>query len=231
MASGSAVTGSTDSSGNLIFKDVSGNTILTINGVSRSVVFASGAALQMPTTQRTGYIDLPLSSWRVANAAGTDYGLLAATAAIGSGGVGGADASPALIRVNAGTDTAARIVYADAVVKPILNDFTLPPDVDAASALTFKAIAAMSGTNNATTVLTLVWRAVGPGAYAAGADQGSASTAFAAVTTLVTKSWAIAAAAINAPGNHVSVMLTPDSPGTDAMHIYSTWVEYTRLST
>lgn len=187
--------------------------------------------LTLPATLRTGFIDLPLHTWRIADAAATNYGLLAATAAIGSGGVGGIDASPGISRKNAGTDTTALIIYADAVVKPLLNDFTLPPDVDASAALTFKVLAAMAGTNSSATVLTLTWVAVGPGAYAAGANQGSASSAFAAVTTLVTKSYTIAAAAINAPGNHVSVSLTPDSPGTDAMHIYGMWCEYQRVTT
>ena len=201
---------------------------ITFNASSNRLDFAAGVGLTPPTGQAKGIIDLPLSSWRIANAAATDYGLLAATAAIGSGGVGGADASPALIRVNAATDPTARIVYADGVVKPILNDFTLPFDFDPAVAASFKILAAMSGTNNATTVITLDWRAVKAGTYAAGANQGSATSAFAAVATLVEKSIAIAAAAINAPGTHVSVSLTPDSPGTDALHIYGTWVEYTR---
>lgn len=224
-----------DSTGNIILYDKGGNIIFTGDGTNRKVTFPSGSALDLsgatftpPTALRTGIIDLPLHTWRLANAGATDYALLAATANIGSGGVGGADATPALIRVNAATDKTARIVFADAVLKPILNDFTIPPDCDATAALTFKALAAMSGTNDATSILTLTWVAVAAGAYAAGSDQGGATSAFAAVTTLVQKSVVIAAAAINAPGSHVSVSLTPTSPGTDAMHIYGTWVEYTK---
>ncbi len=228
-----------------VFYDKSGNIIFTIDGANRKLTLPSGSTLDVSAATltggaasvtaamlganlRKGIIDLPLTSWRIANAGAVDYGLLAATAAIGSGGVGGADASPALIRVNQGTDKTVRIVYADAVVKPILNDFQIPNDCDASAALTFKVLAAMSGTNDATSILTLTWVAVGAGAYAAGSDQGGATSAFAAVTTLVEKSVAIAAAAINAPGSHVSVSLVPTSPGTDAMHIYGTWVEYTR---
>lgn len=189
---------------------------------------ASVTAAMLGANLRTGTIDLPLTSWRITDNANTNYGLVAATAVIGSGGVGGIDGEPSLTRVNAGTDPTARLVWLDAKLDPILNDFTLPADCDASAALTFKVLAGMSGTNNATTTLTLDWRAVGPGAYAAGANQGSASTAFAASANLVVKSFTIAAAAINAPGNHVSVSLTPDSPGTDAMHMYGSWVEYTR---
>lgn len=234
-----------DSSGNIILYDKAGNIIFTGDGTNRKVTFPASSTLDVSAATltlgagqvtaaflgaslKTGFIDLPLHTWRIANAGANDYGLLAATAAIGSGGVGGADASPSLIRVNTSTDKTARLVYADAVVKPILNDFTLPPDVDASAALTFKVLAAMSGTNDATSILTLTWVAVAAGAYAAGADQGSASTAFAAVTTLVQKSFTVAAAAINAPGSHVSVSLVPTSPGTDAMHIYGAWCEYTR---
>lgn len=216
--------------GNLVFYDKAGNVMVTFDGTNRKLTIPSGAAIQLPTTQRTGRIDLPLASWRVADAAATNYGLVAATAAIGSGGVGGIDGAPRITRVNAATDTTARIAYGDAELKPILNDFTLPPDVDATAALTFKILCGMAGANNATSILTLTWVAVGPGAYAAGSDQGSATTAIASAT-LVTKSIAIAVAAINAPGNHVSVSLTPTSPGTDAMHIYGTYVEYTKLST
>lgn len=201
---------------------------LTFDAANNRLSFAAGVGLSLPTGQSKGRIDLPLTSWRVSNAGNTDYGLVAATAVIGSGGVGGADAEPALIRVNGATDPTARLVYLDGKLDPILNDFTIPPDFDETAAATFKILAAMSGTNNATTVITLDWRAVAAGTYAAGANQGSATTAFAAVATLVEKSITIAAAAINAPGSHVSVSLTPTSPGTDALHIYGTWLEYTK---
>lgn len=217
------------------YYDKSGNVIATFDKDNRKQTFpasstldASAATVKLPTNLRTGTIDLPLTSWRLANAGANDYALLAATANIGSGGVGGADATPALIRVNTSTDKTARIVFADAVVKPILNDFTIPYDADVTAGFTFTALAAMSGTNDATSILTLTWVAVGAGAYAAGSDQGGATSAFAAVTTLVAKTVAIGAAAINAPGNHVSVSLVPTSPGTDAMHIYGTYVTYTK---
>lgn len=212
----------------IVYYDAQGNEIFRIDGVNRRVAFAAGSGLTLPTSQAVGFIDLPLNSWRVTNAANTDYGLVAATALIGSGGVGGIDAEPSLTRVNVATDPTTRLVWLDGKLDTILNDFTLPPDVDAASPLIFKCLAAMSGTNDATSILTLTWTATAAGAYAAGANQGGATSAFAAVTTLVQKSVTIAAAAINAPGSHVSVSLTPTSPGTDAMHLYGTWVEYTK---
>jgi len=186
-------------------------------------------AAYLATTVKTGIIQLPLHTWRIMDIGSSDYDAVAVDAGVnGSGGTIGIDGTPLITRVNAATDKASRIVFADAITSSILNDFTLPPDVDATAALTFKVLAAMSGTNDATSILTLSWVVVGPGAYAAGADQGGATSAFAAVTTLVEKSRTIAAAAINAPGNHVSVELVPTSPGSDAMHIYATWVEYTR---
>lgn len=193
---------------------------------------ASGAVTvsKLSSTMQLGTIQLPLNSWRITDNANTDVALVAATAVIGSGGVGGIDAEPALKRVNAATDKKTRIEYLDGKLDPIFNDFVIPADCDVASGLTFKVTAAMSGTNNNTTILTLVWVGVKAGAYAAGSDQGGATSAFGATaTTLVTKSVAIAAAAINAPGTAVSVELTPTSPGTDALHIYATWVEYTRI--
>lgn len=208
-----------------VYKD--GVEWLTFDGINSRLTFAAASGLSLPTGQAKGIVDLPLTSWRIADAAGTNYGLLAATAAIGSGGVGGIDASPGISRVNAATDMTACIIYADEVVKPILNDFTLPYDFDATVAASFKILCAIDGTNNATSILTLTWCAVGPGVYAAGTDQGGACSAI-ANASLVTKSIAIAANAINAPGNHVAVSLTPTSPGTDAMHIYATYLEYTK---
>jgi hypothetical protein len=191
---------------------------------------AAGAvtAEKLSSTMQLGTIDLPLTSWRVTDNANTNYGLVAATAVIGSGGVGGIDAEPALTRVNAATDKTSRLVYLDAKLDPIVNDFIIPADADESADFTFKILAAMSGTDDATSILTLAWIATKAGAYAAGADQGGATSAFAAVATLVEKSVTISALAINAPGTHVSVELIPTSPGTDAMHIYGTWVEYTR---
>lgn len=219
----------------VVFNDKAGNVISTVDKDNRKQTFpasstldVSAATVRLPTNLRTGTIDLPLQSWRVTNNANTDYGLVAATALIGSGGVGGIDAEPALTRVNAATDTTARLVWLDAKLDPILNDFTIPYDADVTATFTLNILAAMSGTNNATSILTATWVVVGTGAYAAGSDQGGATSAFAASASLVTKTITIAANAINAPGNHVSVSLTPTSPGTDAMHMYGAYVTYTK---
>jgi len=187
-------------------------------------------AAKLSATMATGFIDLPITSWRVSNAANTNYGLVAATAVIGSGGVGGADAEPTLLRVNAGTDTTARLTWVDAALDNIINDFTLPPDMDVASGLTFKFLTGNSATDANATTWTLIFRAVSTGAYAAGANQGgTGSVAGATADQLRVVSIAIVAAAINVPGAHVSVDLAPDSASNDSVYLYGAWVEYVRV--
>src|SRR4051812_47442914 len=95
------------------FYDKSGNIIFQLDGTNRKLVVPSGATLDVSAATlsgaaasvtaamlganlRKGIIQLPLHSWRVTDNANTNYGLVAATALIGSGGVGGIDAEPAL---------------------------------------------------------------------------------------------------------------------------------------
>jgi len=186
-------------------------------------------AAKLSATMATGFIDLPLTSWRVSNAANTNYGLVAATALIGSGGVGGIDGEPSLIRVNAGTDKTAKLSWIDAKLDPVFNDFVLPPDIDASAVLTFKMLVAPTGAG-VSDVFTLTWWAVAAGAYAADTEQGGNTSAIAQGSgVLAVKSIVIPARALNAAGTHVSVGLFPTSPGTNVEDVYGTWVEYTRV--
>lgn len=184
-------------------------------------------ARALTSTLRTGFINLPLTSWRITDNANTNVGLVAATALIGSGGIGGIDGEPALTRVNAATDKQTKIMWLDAKLDPIWNDFVLPPDLDSEQPLVFKCIASMSGTNNATSILTLSYFENGVGTYAADTDAGGATAAIAtAAPALYTVT--IAASNVGDPPAHVSVDLTPTSPGTDSMNLWATWFEYTR---
>lgn len=174
-----------------------------------------------------GYIPLPLVSWRIINAGNTDTALVAATAAIGSGGVGGVDGDPKLIRVNAATDKALRLQWAAASVKEVLNDFMYPPDMDDNQALTVKILAAMGGATDIPIITVGFWQQGSVGAYALSADVGGATAAVTgAATALYSRS--ITAANLFAAPAKASLTLIPAAHGTDVLNIYGTWIEYVR---
>lgn len=182
---------------------------------------------KLSATMQTGIIDIPLARWRVTDNANSNVGLVAATALIGSGGVGGIDAEPALTRVNAATDKQTKIMWVDAKLDPIWADFNYPPDLDDAAVITFNCIASMSGTNDLTSTLTLSFFENGVGTYAADTNAGGATAAIATANPLL-YTVVIAAANVGAYPKHVSVDLTPTSPGTDSMNLWATWFTYTR---
>ena len=208
-------------------------TIKTRNIADSAVTTAKIAAnavtqAKLTATMATGFHDIPLAAWRITNAANTDVALVAATALIGSGGVGGIDAEPSLIRVNAATDKQTKLEWIDAKLDPIWYQFTLPPDLDETAAITFKCLASMSGVNDLTSILTLTYQEVGVGVYAADTPFSGATAAIATANPVL-YSVSITAGFVGAPPRSAVIDLTPTSPGTDTMRLWATWLEYTKV--
>lgn len=195
-----------------------------------AIKLAAGAvtAAKLSTTMATGYIDIPLHSWRLINAGNTDYALVAATAAIGSGGVGGVDGDPKLIRENVATDKAAKLSWAAASVKEIMNDVVFPPDLDETAVVTFKMLARMAGATDIPVVTVGFWQQGQVGAYSLSVDTGGATAAVTGTSNAL-YSRVITAANVGAPPRKASITLIPAAHGTDALFVYATWLEYTRF--
>lgn len=178
---------------------------------------ATGAvtAAKLSTTLKTGFIHLPLTTWRII----ATNDIAAKNAA--DGGTISLDTDPTLKRVNGATDKKLRLGWAAASVVEIVNDFVYPPDLDEASNVELHILAAMSNTNDTPTIAVSFFEGVGD-------SNAGGNTAAITGTTVTEYSVAISAANVGATPKAASVGLTPGTHGTDALYIYGAWLEYTR---
>lgn len=207
--------GSTDTI-NVMKVPTPGAGTLAAGSVGTTQLATSGVtAAKLSATLKTGYIPLPLTSWRLIST--NDIAAKNAT----DGGLISLDTDPTLKRVNGATDKKLRIAWAAASVVEITNDFAYPPDLDEASVVTFKFIAAMAGATNSPTVAVGYFENVGD--TNAGGNSGAVTG-----TSLAVYSVQIAAVDVGALPAAASISLTPAAHGTDALYVYGTWIEYTR---
>lgn len=178
---------------------------------------ATGAvtAVKLATTLKTGYIPLPLTSWRLI--ATNDIGAKDAA----DGGTISLDTDPTLKRVNGATDKKLRLAWAATSVVEIANDFVYPPDLDEASNVEVHILAAMEAANDTPVIAVSYFENVGD-------SNAGGNTAAITGTSVAEYSVAIAHANVGATPKAASVGLTPAAHGTDALYIYGIWIEYVR---
>ena len=177
--------------------------------------------LVLPTNLRTGFIPLPLGSWRKITT--NDIGAIAV--ASGNGGQLAKDTTPILERINAATDKKLRIHWAATVVDEIQQDFVYPPDLDDASPVEVHLIY-YKGTNTDTTMVAAVSYWEGIGDTNAGGNT-AALTGLVATEVVVT----ITAANVGAMPKAAAVGIIPGTHGNDALFLLGSWIEYTRVAT
>lgn len=192
--------------------------------ITNSVVQSAGIAANAVTAAKlganlgTGFIDLPLGTWRLV--ASNDYPAIAV--ASGNGGNLGVDTAPKLIRVNAATDKKARIQWASSSSVEIMVDFAYPPDWDDTANVIVNILANMGGATDTPTLTVGYFEGVGD------SDAGGATAALSATVAHVTRT--ITAANIGAYPNAASIQITPGAHTTDACNILGAWITYTRKS-
>jgi phosphoheptose isomerase len=170
-------------------------------GAEPSVVLADGF-LPLPLAQAR-----ELSSNAIINLAGHVGGL-------------GADSTPILQAINAGTDQALRLAWAASNVDKITWQVPLPPDLDDSANMTIHALAYMAG---ATDTPTLTWEAF----FGIGdTDCGGATGALGATVAEVTRT--IAAANVEAAPDTLTLTVAPGAHTTDIAYMTAAWLEYTR---
>lgn len=169
---------------------------------------------KLTDTLATGFIPLPLTSWRLI--AANDIAAKNAT----DGGLISLDTDPTLKRVNAATDKQLRIAWAAASVIEITCQFAYPPDLDDTVALNVNLLMGMAGAADTPVVAVSFWEGVGD------ANAGGNTTALAAA--VAQKTVAIAAGDVGAYPKAASVGLIPAAHGTDAIFLYAAWITYAR---
>ena len=216
-----------DASGNLVFYDKDKNIIATWDGTNRELNFPSGstldlgsATLNLPSTYLgVGYIPLPLGAWRLIES----NDIPAIAVASGNGGNLGRDTAPLLERVNAATDKQQRIRYVANGVVEITQQFAYPPDLDDTAPVVVNILANMAGATDTPVLGVNYFEGVG--------DTNAGGNTAALSTTVAQKTVSIAAADIGAYPKAATIGIIPAAHANDALHIYATWLTYTRKTT
>ncbi len=185
----------------------------------RGLIAAYNAADTALTALQTKYaalfMDLPLQDWRLTS--NLDVGNIAA-----NGGGSASDSDPILEAINAATDGAQRLHWASSSVVQISKQITLPPDFDPAQDLIIYVRGLMAGaTNTTTSMVSACYFNEGDTAVA---DLGATDFTTAVTNVAIT----IAAADIPAGAKTLTIGLTPEAHGDDALYVTAIWLEGSR---
>lgn len=164
----------------------------------------------------TGFIDLPLTTWRI-----LDTNDIAAKNAA-DGGVISLDTIPTLKRVNGATDKNLRLTWAATSVIEIANAFVYPPDLNEAAVVEVHILAAMAAAADTPVIGVSYFEGVGD-------TNAGGNTAAITGATVAEYTVTIAHANIGATPKSAAIGLVPAAHGTDALHIYGIWIEYSRM--
>lgn len=182
-----------------------GTTQLAANGVT---------AAKLTATLATGYLPLPLPSWR-------EIGSNDIINTAGDAGVLSKNTTPILERVNGATDKALRLAWAASNSDEITLGVVSPPDLDDTAAVEVHILAAMAGATDTPVVAVGFFEGIGD-------TNAGGNTAAITGTGLAEYSVSIAHGDIAASPKPWAISLTPGAHTTDALYIYGAWIEYTR---
>ncbi len=164
---------------------------------------------------------IPLDIFSARRLISDDIGITAITP---EGGILTKDTTPILERTATTTDESIRLHWALAVVDEIqFHPVPIPPDLDETVDVTVHFVAEMSGATDTATAFTLgIWDGVGD------SDAGG-NTVPDITDALVEVIFTIANADIGGgPLGFFNISLFPEAHGTDAIYLYTAWIEYTR---
>ncbi len=161
---------------------------------------------------RTYFHAVPLATLR--ETTNMDVGNIAA-----NGGLLASDSTPILEAVNGATDGCQRVAWAATNVDQVMFQVPLPPDFDVSSDLEIHIRGLMGGATDTTT--SLVSAAYFNEGDTAVADTGSTDFTAAASEVIIT----IANADIPTGAQTLSIGLTPEAHGTDALYVTAVWLE------
>lgn len=155
-----------------------------------------------------GFIPVPLTSWMIGDAATTiSYG--------------GPATAPILDMVNGDTDSALRWEWVAADVEEIITQIPLPPDLDVTADIVLHLYCSKDADANTVTLASDSYFMLGDTKV----EDVTATIAAAAGETTIT----IGAADVPAGAQTLTVELTPSAHAGDALYLYATWIEYTRV--
>ncbi len=175
---------------------------------------AQVTAAKLTTTMATGYINIPLSAFRII----ATNDIAAKNAA--DGGTVSLDTDPTFKRVNGATDKQLRIAWAAASVVEITAQFSYPPDLDDTAAVTVNLLMGMAGAADTPVIGVSYWEGVG--------DTNAGGNTAALAAAVAQKTVVIAAGDVGAYPKTATFGLIPAAHGTDAIYLYAAWITYAR---
>lgn len=138
------------------------------------------------------------------------------------GGILASDSTPILKRDNGATDKALRVEWAATNVDEVqFPPVPYPHDLDPATDITVHLLAKVSGATDTPVIDVQAWDGVGDTEM--GGNTGALSNTLAEVTTTLAN-----ANISGPPTGFLNVNLVPAAHGTDAIHLYAAWIEYTK---
>jgi hypothetical protein len=173
-----------------------------------ATVEAALAELYANILTAQAHITIPLTSWMIGDGTNTVS-------------FGGPATDPILDMTNGDTDSALRFVWAAASVVPIVNQILIPPDIDVTGDVVLHMYTGKDADANTVTIASDAYFMVGDTKV----EDVTATIAQAAGETTIT----IAAADVPAGAQTLTIELTPSAHAGDALYLWATWLEYTRL--
>lgn len=210
-----AVTSGSTATIDVVHAPSPGSATLAASAVNSTQLAANAVtAAKLSSTLATGFIPIPLTSFREVAANATIN-------AAGNGGLLASDTTPIFERVNGATDKQQRINWAASNSDELVASFPYPPDLDDTAAVTVNLLMKMAGATDTPTVAVSYFEGVGD-------TNAGGNTAALGTTIAAAKSVTIAASDIGAYPAMASIGIVPGAHTTDAAWLYACWIEYTR---
>lgn len=181
-----------------------------------NITDANVTAAKLTATMQKGFINLPLTSFRLI--ATNDI----AASGSADGGIVSKDTAPVLERINGATDKSLRIKWVANGVVGITQMFAYPADLDDAAAVTVNLIYYKDGNTNSTMVAAVNYF------EGIGDTNAGGNTAALTGTTLTKVAVTIAAGDVGASPNVATIEIVPGAHANDALYLLGCYVEYTR---
>lgn len=174
-------------------------------------------AAKLTATMRTGFVPLPLTSFRLI--ASNDI----PNSGAADGGVISQDTAPKLERINDATDKQLRIAWAATGVVGITTQFAYPADLDDGQAVEVHLLYYKDANMDASMVAAVNYF------EGIGDTNAGANTAALTGTTATEVAVTIAAGDIGAAPKVATIEIVPGTHANDALYLLGAWIEYTRV--
>ena len=206
--------------GAVVLTNAAGTHVVSIaSGKSATLISSSSTSWIVGGGFRTaGLIDLPLTSWR--EVVSNDIAALGTAGTTGSGGVLATDTTPTLETVNGDTDSQLRVLWAAGNAHALMNQLTIPPDLDVTQPIVLTMRGAMAASADTP--------AMDVDAFFDEGDTKVETSTFGWTATIANRTATISASDIPSSPTTLSIEITPGTHATDAMTMYASYITYTR---